>query len=41
MIMLWNDPTIHAVLEYQKLRLQDLPGLYETNSFIAGKGPFF
>ena len=27
MVMLWNDSTIQAVLDYQKLRLQDLPGL--------------
>ncbi|KIP09895.1 hypothetical protein PHLGIDRAFT_28734 [Phlebiopsis gigantea 11061_1 CR5-6] len=28
MTTLWNDPTIQAVLEFQKLRLQDLPGFF-------------
>ncbi|EKM56555.1 uncharacterized protein PHACADRAFT_253754 [Phanerochaete carnosa HHB-10118-sp] len=28
MIMLWNDPVIHDVLAYQKLRLQETPGFF-------------
>lgn len=28
MIMLWNDPVVHEVLAYQKLRLQEMPGFF-------------
>ncbi|THG94874.1 hypothetical protein EW026_g6679 [Hermanssonia centrifuga] len=28
MIHLWADPTVQKVLEYQKIRLQDLPGFF-------------
>jgi len=28
MIQLWEDPTVRKVLEFQKLRLQDLPGFF-------------
>jgi hypothetical protein len=28
MMMLWKDATIQAVLDHQKLRLQDMPGLW-------------
>ena len=35
MMMLWKDPTIHAVLDHQKLRLQDEPGLWVAIYAVA------
>ncbi|KAI0089485.1 guanine nucleotide binding protein, alpha subunit [Irpex rosettiformis] len=39
MIKLWGDPTIQSVLEFQKIRLQDLPGFFldELDRITAAK----
>jgi hypothetical protein len=40
MIKLWDDSTIQRVLEYQKLRLQDLPGLCVPTPPSPSSGAF-